>query len=461
MDVVSRHIVTQLRSFFRYYRGQVMPLSHEEEAREQERENQETATSRTTASALKDLTNSIDTQTQQQQQHRNRYEGMECKNLLDQEVSFRKFLSQCALFGPAPLSVYLGLLQSNPQLNKVMLASEIRSSPRLIMSALDNCTRLKDLKVHRFNMDDREALGLGRFLRPVSATLTPLYLVGIEGGRFEPTTIWLPLVTNLTISVSDDSETHTCLGLQELPARCPSLEHLTIFPLELSTKLDRLGAIIKDHCSKLTSILVPPTLSTDKEICKVIRAVTAGRLLELQCTVSRITKELQEVIWANRDSLEVFKMAVAFYIREPVNYVNGREAGAAQLAAEEMRFLQEVVDSFLSLKVLSFYEWRERTSEFEFYDALMNKPWKCLSLEQLELFGGIHDVCQQEVLVAPGKLFGGGWRRIFMDGDQIGKEIARPDYGLLRRFIRHVSPLPRLRTMKAVRITCVRNVDKR
>ncbi|KAF9297299.1 hypothetical protein BGZ88_010482 [Linnemannia elongata] len=35
------------------------------------------------------------------------------------------------------------------------------------------------------------------------------------------------------------------------------------------------------------------------------------------------------------------------------------------------------------------------------------------------------------------------------------------DYGLLRRFIRHVSPLPRLGTMMAVRVTCVRNINKR
>ncbi|KAK3837847.1 MAG: hypothetical protein JOS17DRAFT_376052 [Linnemannia elongata] len=206
--------------------------------------------------------------------------------------------------------------------------------------------------------------------------------------------------------------------------------------------------------------MVPSTLSSDTEICKVVRAVIPGRLLELHCTVPRITKKLQDAILAHRDSLEVFKMAVTFYIREPVDYVNGREARAAQLVAEQMRFLQ-AVDSFLNLKVLSFYEGRERTSELEFYDALMYRPWKCLNLERLELYGGIHDVSQREVLGTPGKVFVGGWRRIFTDEDQLGKDVASPDYGLLRRIIRHMSSLPRFGAMKAVRVTCVRNIDKR
>lgn len=436
-----------------------MPLSQEEEERERERDKRDTVAFHTCA--LKDLTSSIETQVQQQHHQRSRHQDMKCRSLLDLEVCFDKFVSQRAHFGLAPPPVFLGQIQSNPKLRRVVLASEIQHHHCLFMSTLDNCTRLVELRIQRFSMDDREGSELGRFLRPVSATLKTLYLVGLEGGRFDPTTIWLPQVTDLTVDVSDGSETRTYLGLQELLTRCPSLERLTFFPLDLKTKLDRVATIIKDHCPKLTSIVVPSTLSIDTEICKVVRAVTSGRLLELHCTVPRITKELQDAILAQRDSLEVFRMAVTFYIREPIDYVNGREVGAAQLAAEQMRFLQEVVNSFLSLKELSFYEGRERTSELEFYDALMYRPWKCLNLERLELFGGVHDVSQREVLVAPGEVFGGGWRRIFTDEDKIRKEVTSPDYGLLRRFIRHVSPLPRLGTMKAVRVTCVRNIDKR
>ncbi|KAF9141886.1 hypothetical protein BGX30_003889 [Mortierella sp. GBA39] len=137
------------------------------------------------------------------------------------------------------------------------------------MSTLDNCTRLEELRVHRFNMDDIEASELGRFLRPVPATLKTLLLVGLEGGRFDLTTIWFPQVTNLTLNVSDGSETRTFLGLQELLTRCPNLERLTFSPLNRSTKLDRVATIIKNHCPKLT-FSIPLTLSSDTEICKVV-----------------------------------------------------------------------------------------------------------------------------------------------------------------------------------------------
>ncbi|KAG9064791.1 hypothetical protein KI688_003050 [Linnemannia hyalina] len=218
----------------------------------------------------------------------------------------------------------------------------------------------------------------------------------LAGGRFDPTTIWLPQVTDLTLNVSGGSDTHTFMGLQELLTRCPRLERLTFSPLDRSTNLDRVATIIKDHCPKLTSILIPLTLKSDTEICKVVRAVTPGRLLELHCKAPRITKDLQDAVRTHRDSLEVFRMAVSFHIREPVDYVNGREVWAPQVAVEQMRFLQEVADSFLSLGELSFYEKRVRTTEFEFYDALMYRPWKGLNLERLELFGGAYDMSQRE-----------------------------------------------------------------
>ncbi|KAK3837846.1 MAG: hypothetical protein JOS17DRAFT_837526 [Linnemannia elongata] len=154
MGIVPRHIIVQNRSFFRYFSGQVMPLSKEEEEREKKRHMRQS-----------------------------RHQDMDCRSLLDLEVFFDKF-------------------------------------------------------VHRFNLDDSEASELGRFLRPVSTTLKTLYLVGLKGGCCDPTAIWLPQATDLTVDVSDGSETRTCLGLQELLTRCPSLQRLSILPLDLSTKLD-------------------------------------------------------------------------------------------------------------------------------------------------------------------------------------------------------------------------------
>ncbi|KAG0283584.1 hypothetical protein BGZ96_012023 [Linnemannia gamsii] len=460
MSIVPRHIVIQYRSLFRYYRGQVMPLSEEEEGREreQERGNQDVAPSHAiTSCASKDLDSSInlEVQPQQQKQQQSHYNGLDCRNLLELEVLFT---SQQPPYLSAPLPVYFGLLRSNPQLKEVVLYSTIRA-PRLAMSALGNCTKLLRLTIVRFTtaQGDGVASDLGRFLRPVSATLTTLYLVELEGNPIDPTTIWLPQVTDLTIDVSNDSGTHSSMKLEELIARCPSLVRLLVYPRELSTKLDRLAALIKSHCPKLTSIWIPRALSTDTEVCKVIRAVTAGRLLSLNCTVPRTTKGLQEAIRAHQESLETLKIEVAFYIREPVDYVNGREAGVAELIVEQMVFLQEVLDSFLSLKELSFKDRRDRTSELEFYDALMHRPWNCLSLERLKLEGGIYDVWDREALV-PGRPFGGGGWRI--DRKELGRaKNIRLNYGLLRRLLRHVSALPRLSTVRAVGLTCVRNAD--
>ncbi|KAG0279543.1 hypothetical protein BGZ97_009560, partial [Linnemannia gamsii] len=160
------------------------------------------------------------------------------------------------------------------------------------------------------------------------------------------------------------------MGLEELVARCPSLVRLSLYPWEFTTKLGRLATIIKGHCPKLTSIWIPPTLSTDTEICKVIEAVTAGRLLSLSCSVPRITVDLQEAIRAHRESLETLKIEVAFYIREPVVYVDGYEAGSAEVIVKQMAFLQEVVDLFLNIQDFSFKDSRDRTGELEFYDAL-------------------------------------------------------------------------------------------
>lgn len=148
---------------------------------------------------------------------------------------------------------------------------------------------------------------------------------------------------------------------------------------------------------------------------------------------------------------------MAFYIREPVDYVDGREAGVAELIVEQRVFLHEVLDSFLSLKELSFKERRDRTSELEFYDALMYKPWKCLSLERLKMEGGIYDVWDRKALIPGGLIGGGGWR---IDNKEWGRENnIRPNYGLLRRFLSHVSLLPRLSTVRAAGLTCVRNTD--
>lgn len=107
MGIVPRHIIVQNRSFFRYFSGQVMPLSKEEEEREKKRHMRQS-----------------------------RHQDMDCRSLLDLEVFFDKFVSRRALFELAPPPVFLGLIQLNPQLRHVVLASEIQYDPCLFMSTL-------------------------------------------------------------------------------------------------------------------------------------------------------------------------------------------------------------------------------------------------------------------------------------------------------------------------------------
>ncbi|KAG0203799.1 hypothetical protein BGX33_008906 [Mortierella sp. NVP41] len=449
---VPRHILARYRSHFRYYSGQVTSFTTAvEEEEDKEGQDTEAGTDVALCGGPSSSGDPIDPTPPQHQ-----LQEKECLNLLRIEVRFDVGLPEEIRMPQdvfEPEFDYIGLLQANRRLRSIALSASEYNRQSLAVSALTNCTQLEVLTV--MNFDTSTALltsDLGRFLSPVSNTLTDLMLSNVQG-QFDPTTVWLPYVISLGVTLSPDISP----GIEELVARCPNVDQLVLFASDPMMNTDRMAAVLKNNCSRISNLRFVATLSDASELSKVIGACQ-GPLRRLAFWTPQLTDEILEAMRKHRSTLETLDMAVRFYKEEPVDFEDDVEVGAAALVAEQMQILREVVDSFLSLKGFLFCDERDRMSEADFFDGLMVKPWKCVRLQSLRLGAGTCDVSMRETLV-PGKDLGLNWS--ISKGVSSVWDVPRRDYVLLERFLQHVSPLPRLRFVEAVHVPCYRAIDSR
>lgn len=460
MRRIPYNLMLRYRSHIRYFRGGVMPLTkreleagHECKPQEQQEEGDEENDKESA---------------QQQQQQQEKEDEDQCRSLVELDVFFFQKSGWGTVVPTVPPPAYARVLQLNRHLRHVRLVAH-GTKPQLIdATALLRCLRLTELRINSFTTQLTRDHDLGRFLGPTVSTLTHLTLIDIRGAYHLDTTsptsttatplLWFPNMVEFT---TDLSPTITP-GIEKLIARCPNLERLCLCP-EPSFSLEPLAGVLLQRsddiattttcCPKIRSLRFLTSASRTNQIHKVIEA--CGPLSQLEYTCSDLTIEIQHATRAHRDTLEHLRISIIVYkphrhtVTEIPFLLNRPAAGWVQT-----RFLQEVIDSFLSLRTLAF---RQKVEQAPFARMMMEIPWRCDRLEELQLVVGTmeqHRRLEMEYL-EPGRAFAHGWR-IPLDA-RVDIEYFKPDYELFEKFLDHVSlSLPKLRKLSALRVNCVR-----
>lgn len=444
-----------------------MPLTRGEVERHWQLEQEGQVLSEDTDGEEKDMNEKESTQRQQKEG-----EEEQCRSLVELDVFFFRKSGWGKVVHSFPLPAYARVLHLNRHLRKVRLTAHEAKPQPINASALSRCLRLKELSINSFTTQVSLEQDLGLFLRPVASTLTHLTLINIRGEYALDTTssttttrLWFPHV----VEIITDLSPQITPKIEELIARCPNLERLCLSP-DPSLSLEPLATLLllgrqngsDTHtcCPRIHSLRFLSPTSEANQIHKVIEACGALTQLEYKC--NNLTQEIQHATRAHRATLEHFKMSIIFCQPRSTTTTTAATITAPlpkdRLAAgwAQTNFLQEVVDSFLSLRLLVFRDFRQMISQADFAEKMMERPWRCDRLEELQLVVGILDRGKDVEMECfqPGRVFAHGWR-VPMDVP-VDRTYLKPNYVLFERFLDHVSMLPVLRKMNALRVDCVR-----
>ncbi|KAF9141885.1 hypothetical protein BGX30_003888 [Mortierella sp. GBA39] len=465
---VPQEVLVRYRRHMRYFRGRFMPLTRGEVERYQQLEQEgQLLSENADAEEKKD---EDDRESAQQQQKEGEEE--QCKSLVELDVFFFRKSGWGKVVHTFPPPAYAQVLHLNRHLRKVGLTAHEAKPQPINATTLSRCLRLKELSINNFTTQVSLEQDLGLFLRPVASTLTHLTLINIRGEYTLDTTpsttatrLWFPHVIELRTDLSPQITP----GIEGLIARCPNLERLCLSP-DPSLSLEPLATLLLLRrqngsdtytcCPKIHSLKFLSSTSEANQIHKVIEA--CGPLTQLEYKCNNLTQEIQHATRAHRATLEHLKMSIIFCQPQSTTTTTTATITAPpptdRVAAgkAQTKFLQEVVDSFLSLRLLVFRDFRQRSSQADFADTMMERPWRCDRLEELQLVVGILERRKDLEMeyFEPGRVFAHGWR-VSMDVP-VDRTYLKPNYVLFERFLNHVSSLPVLRKMTALRVDCVR-----
>ncbi|KAK3837848.1 MAG: hypothetical protein JOS17DRAFT_786953 [Linnemannia elongata] len=464
---VPQEVLVRYRRHVRYFRGKIMPLTKGEVERHWQLEQEGQVLSEDIDWEEKNEDDKESMQLKQKEEE----EG-QCTSLVELDVFFFGKSGWGKVVHTSPPPAYARVLYLNRHLRKIRLTAHEAKPQPINATALSRCLRLKELSINSFTTQVSLEKDLGLFLRPVASTLTLLILINIRGEYALDTTpsttatqLWFPHV----VEFRTDLSSQVTPGIEELIARCPNLERLYLSP-DPSLSLEPLATLLHFRrqngsdtytcCPKIHSLMFLSPTSEANQIHKVIEACGALTQLEYKC--NNLTQEIQQATRAHRATLEHFKMSIIFCRPRSTTATTAASittplpkdrvaAGRAQT-----NFLQEVVDSFLSLRLLVFRDFRQLISQADFAETMMERPWRCDRLEELQLVVGIMDRGKDVEMECyePGRVFAHGWR-VPMDVP-VDRTYLKPNYVLFEQFLDHVSVLPVLRKMTALRVDCVR-----
>ncbi|KAF9933791.1 hypothetical protein FBU30_004389 [Linnemannia zychae] len=338
----------------------------------------------------------------------------------------------------------------------------------------DQC-KTSSAKKDQGQQHDQEQIcsDLGRFLSPVSHTLKHLTLLDIRGeyalDSLAPTltetsvqsTLWFPHV----VEFATDFSTKVSPGIEELIARCPNLEILRLSP-HPTVSLEPLAAVLQRrrhdsindiynsaHHLKIHTLRIQSQTSEANQIHKVIEACENLTRLEYIC--NGLSEEIQKATNTHRSTLQHLKISVVFcHSVRNVSTWSLSKAERIAIGNAQIRYIQLITRSFTNLRSLAFQDAHQRSLEAEAAEILMETPWQCYNLERLHL---AIELLEQEFEMdypQPGRVFAHGWR-IPMHVS-VERTRVKPNYELFEQFLEHISPLPALRFIKALRVECVR-----
>ncbi|KAG0053684.1 hypothetical protein BGZ89_002858 [Linnemannia elongata] len=463
---VPQEVLVRYRRHLRCFRGRVMPLTSVEVRRHLKLVQEGQVLSEDTDGGEKD---EDDRESAQQQQ---KEEEEQCRSLVELDVFFFRKSGWGKVVHTFPPPAYARILHLNRHLRKVRLTAHEAKLQPINATALSRCLRLKELSISNFTTQASLEQDLGLFLRPVASALTHLTLINIRGEYALDTTpsttaapLWFPHVVEFRTDLSPQITPR----IEELIARCPNLERLCLSP-DLSLSLEPLATMLLLRrqngsdtytcCPKIHSLRFLSSTSEANQIHKVIEA--CGPLTHLEYKCNNLTEEIQHATRAHHATLEHLKMSIIFGRPQSTTTTTTATTTAPLLTDRvsagraQTKFLQEVVDSFLFLRSLAFRDFRQRSSQADFAETMMEQPWRCDRLEELQLVVGILERGKDVEMECfePGRVFAHGWR-VPMDVP-VDRTYLKPNYVLFERFLDHVSVLPVLRKMTALRVDCVR-----